>query len=252
MMQEGFNKPRLYDEFASWWSLLSAPEDYAEEADFYYRAILKASQNVPETMLELGSGGGNNASHLKEHFQMTLVDLSPRMLEVSRVLNPECKHVLGDMRSIRLDHLYDAVFIHDAIMYMTSEEDLRQALETAYVHCKPQGIALFAPDPVKENFRPMTKHGGHDGERHSLRYLEWVWDPDPSDSTYICDFAYLLRNDKGQMRCEYDRHILGLFSRDTWLQILRDMGFDPQSIPFVHSELEPDSCEVFLGLKSGD
>ena len=251
MMDEGLKKPRLYTEFASWWPVLSSPADYAEEADFYYNAILKASPKMPETMLELGSGGGNNASHLKDHFKMTLVDLSPEMLEVSRKLNPECEHVLGDMRSIRLGRQFDTVFIHDAIMYMTSEVELRQAIGTAYVHCRPGGTALFAPDHVKETFHSQTKHGGHDGEHRSLRYVEWNWDPDPSDTTYVCDFAYLLRGEDGEVRCEYDRHILGLFKRGTWLQVLEDVGFDPQSIPFEHSEIEPGSCEVFLGLKVG-
>jgi SAM-dependent methyltransferase len=250
-MNKGLKKPRLYAEFAAWWSLLSSPEDYAEEADFYHNAILKVSPKIPETMLELGSGGGNNASHLKSHFKMTLVDLSPGMLEVSRKLNPECEHILGDMRDIRLGRQFDAVFIHDAIMYMTEEIDLRQAIETAYVHCRPGGVALFAPDHVRETFRSQTKHGGHDGDHRSLRYLEWNWDPDPSDASYVCDFAYLLREEDGEIHCEYDRHILGLFERGTWLQILRDVGFDPQSIPFEHSELEPGSCEVFLGLKVG-
>ncbi|MHC4615594.1 MAG: class I SAM-dependent methyltransferase, partial [Planctomycetota bacterium] len=57
-------------------------------------------------VLELGSGGGNNASHLKKWFDMTLVDLSPHMLEVSRALNPECSHQQGDMRTVRLGTLF--------------------------------------------------------------------------------------------------------------------------------------------------
>jgi hypothetical protein len=247
-MHEG-RAPRLYDEFSSWWSILSAPEDYAEEADFYWHAILNACRNTPETMLELGSGGGNNASHLKHHFRMTLVDLSPGMLEVSSRLNPECEHILGDMRNIRLSRQFDVVFIHDAIMYMITELDLQRAIETAYIHCCPEGVALFAPDHVKETFKSQTKHGGHDGENRGLRYLEWVWDPDPSDSTYACDFAYLLRDEDGDVQCEYDRHTLGIFKREVWLQILREVGFMAQSIPFEHSELEPGSCEVFVGLK---
>ena len=119
------NTPRLYSELAPWYHLLTAPEDYAEEAEFYRNAIFSASDTSPETLLELGSGGGNNASHLKAHFQLTLVDLSPKMLKISQQLNPECEHIQGDMREIRLDRLFDAVFIHDAIMYMSSEADLQ-------------------------------------------------------------------------------------------------------------------------------
>lgn len=248
-MSENDSLPRLYNEFSSWWPILSAPEDYAEEAAFYQKIITTSSSTPPQTLLELGSGGGNNASHLKRYFLMTLVDRSLGMLAVSRSLNTECEHVEGDMRTIRLGRLFDAVFIHDAIMYMTTEQDLRQAIETAYVHCKPGGVSLFAPDHVKETFRSSTKHGGHDGEYRSMRYLEWTWDPDPTDSTYVCDFAYLLRDRDGKVSNEYDRHTFGLFGRDDWLRLITETGFDARIIPFEHSEIEPGSCEIFLGMK---
>ena len=84
---------------------------------------------------------------------MTLVDLSPEMLKVSKELNPQCEHIQGDMRSVRLDQEFEAVFIHDAIDYMRTAADLFQAIETAYVHCKAGGVALFAPDHTRETFK---------------------------------------------------------------------------------------------------
>lgn len=123
--------PRLYGELASWFHLLTAPEEYAEEAELYRRLITEGSDRTPETVLELGSGGGNNASHMKAHFKLTLVDRSPEMLDVSRALNPECEHVVGDMRTIRLGRVFDAVFVHDALAYVSTEPDLRAVIETA-------------------------------------------------------------------------------------------------------------------------
>jgi SAM-dependent methyltransferase len=241
--------PRMYEEFASWWPLVSAPSEYEEEATFYRKMLTSACAGPIRTVLELGSGGGNNASHLKMHFTMVLVEPSPGMREVSRALNPECEHVAGDMRTVRLGREFDAVFVHDAVCYMTSEADLRQAIETAFVHCRPGGAALFAPDFVRETFRSTTDHGGHDGERQGLRYLEWTWDPDPDDTTYIVDFAYLLRTPDGAVRAEYDRHVEGLFPRGDWLRLLAEAGFQPRSVPFDHSELEPGSYEVFVATK---
>lgn len=239
--------PKLYGELAPWWPLLSAPADYAEEATFYRRVLLDACAAPPQTLLELGSGGGNNAFHLKAHCCMTLVDRSAGMLAVSQALNPECEHLEGDMRSVRLGRLFDAVFIHDAISYLVDEEGLRAALDTACVHCRPGGAALFAPDYVRETFRPSTDHGGHDGDRR-LRYLEWIWDPDPADNTYVADYALLLLDEHG-MRCEYDRHILGLFARADWLRLLAQAGFEPRVIPFTHNEVTDRELEVFLGVK---
>ena len=93
---------RLYDDLTSWWPLLSAPEDYEEEAEFYARQLREHCATPPRTLLELGSGGGNNAFHMKREFELTLVDKSPGMVDVSRRLNPECEHAVGDMRTVRL------------------------------------------------------------------------------------------------------------------------------------------------------
>lgn len=246
------NTLRLYSELAPWYHLLTAPEDYAEEAEFYRNAIISASDSSPERLLELGSGGGNNASHLKAHFQLTLIDISPQMLKISQQLNPECEHIQGDMREIRLDRLFDAVFIHDAIVYMSNEADLQRAIETAYLHCRPGGVVLLVPDHVQETFRPSTVHGGHDGQKGGIRYLDWTWDPDPEDSTCISDMVYLIKDKQGNLQIEHDRHHLGLFPRQIWLKLLTNAGFQPQIIPFEHSQIEPGTCDVFIGRKIPD
>ena len=181
---------KLYNELASWWQLMSPASEYEEEATFYSRTLRDASPHPLETVLELGSGGGNNALHMKRHFKgMSLVDISQGMLAMSRTLNPELPHIQGDMRTVRLGQQFDAVFVHDAVCYMTTESDLRQAIETAFVHCKPGGMALFCPDYISENFEAGTDHGGEDAGTRGMRWLEWRWDPDPTDSTYLVDYA---------------------------------------------------------------
>lgn len=236
--------PKLYNELAEWWPLMSAPEEYAEEAGVYRDMMLAAGGGPIRTVLELGSGGGNNASHLKAHFDLTLVELSPGMMEVSIRRNPECEHHQGDMRTARLGRQFDAVFVHDAVCYMSTPEDLRRAMETAFVHCRPGGVALFCPDYVAETFVPSTDHGGHDGHGRALRYIEWIWDPDPSDVTYLVDYAYLLRTGR-DTRVVHDRHIEGLFSVSTWLDTFRSVGFDARPQPYRHTEVERP-IDVFL------
>jgi ubiquinone/menaquinone biosynthesis C-methylase UbiE len=238
--------PKLYGELASWFHLLSAPKDYAEEAEFARGLMVEASSSPPITVLELGSGGGNNASHLKTQFKMTLVDLSTGMLELSRRLNPECEHIQSDMKTLRLGRTFDAVFIHDAIMYMTSEDDLRSALNSASIHCKAGGVLLVMPDMIKETFVSLTTHGGHDSDttdRRSVRYIEWTFDPDPSDTSYTVDFAYLLREGIEPVKAIHDTHVFGIFARDTWLRLLQSAGFEPRAVA------DPWGREVFIGKK---
>lgn len=239
------NSPKLYGALASWFHLLTAPGDYAVEADFYERVLTEASTIPVTTVLELGSGGGNNTSHMKARFTLTLTDVSDEMLALSRALNPEVEHIKGDMRTLRLGRQFDAVFVHDAVDYMTTQADLAAAIATAFEHCKPGGAALFAPDYVRETLRTSTEHGGNDGEGRGIRYLEWTWDPDPDDDTYVTDFAYLLKDEKG-LRVAHDRHVCGVFARATWMRLLEEAGFRAERRDGIEGETAPD---VFVGIK---
>ena len=239
--------PRLYRDLADWFHLMTAPEDYTDEADFY-RRVIRNNSRIPVTgVLELGSGGGNNASHMKSSFRLTLIDLSEDMLAVSRRLNPECEHIQGDMRDLRLGRQFDCVFVQDAVSHITNPADLSSVMKSAFIHCKPGGVALFAPDYVRETLRPLTQHGGHDGNGRSMRYLQWTWDPDPDDTNYIADFAYLMK-DGDDIRCIHDRFIMGLFSKEEWKRLLADAGFvNIGVIPYPGEINWP--TPVFVGIK---
>ena len=91
--------------------------------------------------------------------------------------------------------------------------------------------------------------GDDDGDQRALRYLAWIWDPDPADTTYVVDFAYLLHEKGKPIRVEHDRHVHGLFARAEWLRLLNEVGFEPAERPFQHSELPSGSVSVFLAVK---
>ncbi|MFN0096013.1 MAG: class I SAM-dependent methyltransferase [Dehalococcoidia bacterium] len=229
----------MYRELASWFHVLTPPEHYTEEAADY-AAALRGALPEARTLLELGSGGGNNASHMKAHFTMTLSDLSPEMLAESRKLNPELEHIEGDMRTLRLGRTFDAVFVHDAIEYMDTPEKLREAVATAFVHTRPGGVALFVPDGIAETFRDGVDDGGEDApDGRSLRYFEWTLPPKPGEKTYEVHFA-ILTKDGDTVTVHHDIHHHALFSRADWEEILSGAGFElleaDELDPEIHEE----------------
>ena len=222
---------RLYGDLAGWWPAISPPSEYAEEAALYVEMIRGAARRPVREVLELGSGG-NNASHMKRHFAMTLVEPSEGMRELSRRLNPECEHVPGDMRDVRLGRLFDAVFVHDAVMYMTTEGDLRAALATVAKHLAPGGVALVAPDATAETFSEAAEHGGgEDAKGRQARYLEWTLPPAPGGTSFETHYAFLLREPDGTVRAAHDVHREGLFPRATWLGLFREVGLAARLAP---------------------
>ncbi len=218
-------QPRLYRDLASWWHLFSARADYRLETRPFHRLLTAHGDRPARTLLELGSGGGNNASYLKKWFEITLVDVSSGMIRAGRRLNPECRHLRGDMRGVRLGETFDRVFIHDAIMHMTTGRDLQRALKTAFLHTRPGGATLVVPDCTRDTYSPLTNHGGNDGAQRALRYLEWSFDPDARDTSYEVHFVYLLRDARGRVRARQDVHRFGIFPKSTWLRLLRAAGF---------------------------
>jgi SAM-dependent methyltransferase len=241
----------LYTDLAPWFHLLTAPEDYELDARHAFDVLTEAIGEPPRTVLELGSGGGNSASHMKAYATLTLTDLNGQMLELSRTINPEVEHVRGDMRTLRLDgRTFDAVFVHDAISYQLTEADLRATFHTAFAHLRRGGAAIFEPDITREVYADATLHGGHDGaDGRRLRYLQWRTDPDPNDTWYVDEFAIVLHEADGTSRVAHEAHRLGMFPRATWLEQLSEAGFDDvRAVPSPYADHDEGvGAESFVG-----
>jgi hypothetical protein len=231
---------------------LTAPADYAEEAAFYFGLAETALGRKPRSWLELGSGGGNNASHYKAWVEgeVVLSDRSPEMLALSSRINPNLEHVRSDMLTIRLGRDFDVVFVHDAAAYLTTDVEVRRLAETLALHTTAGGVTLICPDHTAENLVFETDHGGHDGtDGRALRYLEWMYPGRPGTHEYYVDYAYVLHEQGKDSRVVLDRHTCGALPRETWLSALRDADFEASATPLVHSEVPEGSSEVFMGIR---
>lgn len=238
----------LYEELAGWWPVISPPAEYADDAAVIAGIFALAAQPV-RTVLDLGCGGGHVALHLKDGRSMTLIDLSAQMLDVSRRLNPDCAHVQGDMRTIRLGRQFDAVLVHDAVDYVTSQDDLKSVIHTAFAHCRPGGLAVFAPDHTAETFRSGTGGGGgHDGAGLQASFRERTRDPVAGDDWILAEYEFTLRDADGTVRVVPEAHRLGSFRRGTWLALLRAAGFAAEARPGIQAGNGAGSAKViFIG-----
>ena len=132
--------------------------------------------------------------------------------------------------SVRLGRTFDAVLVHDAVDYVTREDDLRQVIDTAYAHCRPGGVAVFVPDHVADTFRAYGGRGGSsDGAGRQASFREWTWDPDPGDDWVRAEYEFVLRAADGSVQVVHEAHQLGAFRRAAWLRLLESAGFDPEA-----------------------
>ncbi len=239
---------KLYTSLAKWWSLLSPVEEYEEEADLLLSIIFSYKKNLKEG-LELGSGGGSNAFYFKNKLAMTLLDASSDMLKISKKLNPECPHHLGDMRDADLAKKFDLVFIHDAICHIQTKKDLTKVFLTAKRHLKDDGLLLIVPDFLKETFKQdEIQTGGTSRKSKGIRFLEWSFDKNPRDNVVNVEYVYLLK-EKNQCRVERDSITCGIFSKKDWQKQFEQIGFRMQAEEIAHSELTPQSLYALVGVQ---
>ncbi len=220
------NLPRLYTDLAWLWPLWESLEDYRAECDFYSRCIQKHSRIDARTLLDLGCGGGKTACHLKRRFRLTGIDLSEAMLSQARELNPECEFLKGDMRTVELGRLFDAVYVNDAISYAARPQELSAVFRTAWRHLRPGGVMLVGPDRTVETFvQDETQVSPGQAENPRLTFIEYIHDRDPSDTFYEMVLIVLIR-EEDKLRIEHDVHLLGLFPKSTWRDLMAEAGFE--------------------------
>jgi SAM-dependent methyltransferase len=220
-------EPRLYGDLATLWRLFSPPEEYAEEVATFRVRLRRHGVADGGTLLHLGSGGGSIDHHLKQWYRVTGVDLSEAMLAEARRTNPEVEYVRGDMRDVRLERTFDAVLVHDAISYMTSTDELRAVYRTAAEHLRVGGVMIALPEELKERLPALepTVERRVSGST-ILTVLETSFVPDPLDHAFESVYVFLVRDGDG-LRVELDRHVVGAFELEEFLEAIRAAGFAP-------------------------
>ncbi len=231
---------QAYTNLASWWPVLSPPQDYDELAALLL-GVMQAGLDRPLTsLLELGSASGHLGSHVPPQIELVLNDLRPEMLAVSETLCPGREHVCGDLRTLDLGRRFDAVLIHDVLMYLSAPEDIAAAIHTAKTHLNPGGVLLLVPDAVLETVQPGIAQGGGDApDGRSARFLEWHHPPD-EHGAFRVDFSFLLKEADGSVRQVHDVHQLQAHPAALYETLLSQAGFepaDPGELAEVHGGL---------------
>ena len=244
------NHHRLYSDLSWTWPIISPPEDYIQETEWFCKIIREHSQIEVKTLLNLGCGGGHNDYTLKTHFSVTGLDTSGAMLNLARKLNPEATYLLDDMRTVRLGVFFDAVTIFDSVNYMLSVQDLRAAFTTAFEHLKPGGVFLTlveeSVDCFHNNKTTCSTHVKGDIE---ITFIENYYDPDPTDTTFEATFIYLIRRGS-RLEIETDHHLCGIFDMKIWLDQLRGVGFDVKQLELRDPNLGERSYPMLLCIKA--
>lgn len=154
-----------FDLYSAYYDLLYADKNYEEEANYILSIINKVVPGVTD-ILELGSGTGSHAFHFcRGGYKVFGVELSERMIEVSRQKNiQDFLAVKGDIRYFEAPGRFNvAVALFHVMSYLVENNDMLLCLQNVHRHLNNNGIFVFdvwytpavyslLPEPRIKNF----------------------------------------------------------------------------------------------------
>jgi SAM-dependent methyltransferase len=159
----------LFKEYAKYYDLLYKDKNYDADCDFLERVFERYTSEKPRCLLEFGCGtGGHSLNLVRRGYHVTGVDCSADMLQFARqkvAALPELASRItleqADFRSLDLHRKFDAVISLFAVLsYMTTNQDLQSAFQSARLHLDPHGLLVFdvwyGPAVITE--RPQERH----------------------------------------------------------------------------------------------
>ena len=221
-----------YNDLAWTEDWLTDPAEYEDEVTAYVELIKQFASKPPLTLLHMGCGAGGHDWLFKQSFTVTGIDLSLGMLDKARATHPDIEYLEGDMRTLRLKRLFDAVVIPDSIDYMASLADLQQAINTAVKHLKTGGVLLVV-GKTEETFQ--NNNFAYSGEKNGVQVtlLENNYINTFRPNTYEATLVYLIRR-QGELTIYTDHHVLGLFALAKWDKVFNDAGLTMQRMTLDH------------------
>ena len=209
---------RIYD------AIYASVRDYPREAAELDRLIQERRPGA-RTLLDVACGTGAHLEHL-EGYEVEGLDLDPEMLAVARERLPDVPFHEGDMAAFDLGERFDTVVcMFSSIGYVRTEERLRSAIASMARHLEPGGVLVVEPWLSPDVW--MDRHVG----------AVFVDDPElkiarmnvaqREGTVSMFEFEYLVGTPDGIERFT-ERHELGLFTVEQYLQAFRIAGLEAE------------------------
>ena len=149
----------MFAETARYYDRIYAFKDYAGETSKLLAIVAGELHTGGSRLLDVACGTGLHLERLKAHFEAEGLDLSPELLEIARERNPGLRFHEADMRTFALNARYDVVTcLFSSIGYMTTPDDLHQAIARMADHLVPGGLLIVEPWLTPEMWEPNTVH----------------------------------------------------------------------------------------------
>ena len=233
-----------YEALARAYDQLITPQEREQWLRDVPRRLAEAGVTPPMRVLDLACGTGQLALCLAQAgYRVMGVDLSPQMLDQA-AKNAQRQGVFlplvqQDMRRLDLHHEVEAVLCAcDGLNYMTTPEDLRQALGSVCRVLRPGGLFPFDVS-TREKLQAMDGEF-YGEEEENVAYL-WENRFDQASQCLTMDITFFFQVDAARdlFRRQRELHVQRGHSREELEAALTAAGFAVQTVEEAFTRHSP-------------
>ena len=244
------SEEQLYRNFAEYYDKIYQHVDYSGETEFIRWAVKKHKTSSDNKLMDVACGTGSHAKDLIDNFQVTGVDINPKMLKIAQKKVPEAMFILGDMKNLDLKSNFDIVTcIFSAIHYNRNSQELESTLTNFYNHLKTGGILIFDLSLNRENW--IEGLVSVDTVVEEDLKIARICQSKLNNGIFNANFIFLVK-DQGEFDFDIDEHELGIFKMENVINLMNKIGFETNIYAdFTSEKWEMDKCQrpTFVGLK---
>ena len=162
--QKGENDPMTsYERFGRFYDAVMGDR---RRAAAQVTELIRAAKPGAKNVLELGCGTGSILKSLQDHYAVSGLDISARMLSIARKKAPRARFFRQDMVDFRIDHRFDVIFcVFDSINHVRRFSDWKRVFARVRQHLSPGDASfLTSTHNGRSNGILPSRHGYIDSE----------------------------------------------------------------------------------------
>ncbi len=217
----------MYKELAKYYDLIYSWKDYKLESKKIKELIKKYKNSEGKELLDVGCGTGKHLEYLKDEFNCTGSDLNTEMLDVAKENISGVSFVQADMITLDLNKKFDVIIsLFSSIGHVKTYNNLEKTLQNLSKQLKKGGVVIIEPWLTKSMYdagRPgMTTYDAEDIKIARLNTTKIEGD------LSILEFYYLIAERNKDIVNYSEKHELGLFEIDNFLEYMTNSGLKPE------------------------
>jgi SAM-dependent methyltransferase len=219
----------MYGRSARFYDALYSFKDYQGSARALHEAIQQRRPRA-RSLLDVACGTGKHLESLRQWYEVEGVDINPDLVEIARERLGDVRFHLQDMAVMDTGRRYDVITcLFSSIAYVRTPENLKRTLARFEKHLGEEGLVILEP-----YFSPQQ----YWTDRVTLNVVDqpdlkitWMYaSPPPVDNIAVLDIHHLVGTPEG-VECFNERHELGLFTSEQYLEAFAQAGLEAELDP---------------------